>query len=638
MTSCVGRYFCLCYANGGPLRRSDFQQQLYFPRGWTDFANTMHARRTARGTMRGTQMIAALGLLFASSDMLVIAHGHAGHVHGAPVHVHNGDDGQWVWSGDLADRPSCGFRAESQESAAFRARVDEEDEERRARRLASAFGLDLDSALIRGRRLEDGDVDGYPTLVIPVSYHSICDDSGNDCSTQNEVEAMVERANTVSFHGTGISFDLVDFQMHHKSTWHNNACSDWRTESNMKSTILGNGVGVGDVTKALYVYGVDCLNEGLYGFAYFPESYENDYWQGILQDYRTLPCGTIGNLTVACPTYSVCGDEHCEGGTFVHEFGHFLGLDHTFYGGCNQLGGDNVIDTPPVRNPNYGCPRGYEQGTWDPSLYDSCSETPNEYDMITNFMDYSDDHCMEEFTPAQIGRMFYTAARFRPTLVSASAVADSSVSCIPGTYYDAALARCEKCASGTYQNEHGQATCKACPANSPSFTYVGNYAYADCYVAAPTPAPPTPVPTPAPPTPVPTPAPTPVPTAAPTPPSIDCENFTGGGGVTISQWLDACYNTPPPSTVNGAGTNSTANGAGTNSTANGAGTNSTANGTGTNSTANSAGTDSTANGAVVGDSDSIIALDATVVASTGVWERPRAVVLAAGVMGFMRLA
>jgi len=74
-----------------------------------------------------------------------------------------------------------------------------------------------------------------------------------------------------------------------------------------------------------------------------------------------------------------------KGRTMTHEVGHFLGLLHTFQGGC--AGGDGIADTPAVDNPNYGCPTGHM----------SCGTT----DMIENYMDYTDDACMNIFTNGQ---------------------------------------------------------------------------------------------------------------------------------------------------------------------------------------------------------------------------------------------
>ena len=138
-----------------------------------------------------------------------------------------------------------------------------------------------------------------------------------------------------------------------------------------------------DPTQYMNMWSVNWDGSGLLGYAQFPSngtaSANSD---GVVAGHsyfgsRVLyPAGNYGDTT------------YDEGRTMTHEVGHFLGLYHTFQGGCNGAG-DNCADTPSVDAPNYGCPTGH----------DSC--VPGSPDMIENYMDYTDDSCMNIFTVNQ---------------------------------------------------------------------------------------------------------------------------------------------------------------------------------------------------------------------------------------------
>lgn len=76
------------------------------------------------------------------------------------------------------------------------------------------------------------------------------------------------------------------------------------------------------------------------------------------------------------------------GRTMTHELGHNLGLYHVFDSGC--AGNGDLIPDTPNGNTNYNCPVGR----------DSCTSSVGK-DAINNFMDYTDDCCMNVFSPRQ---------------------------------------------------------------------------------------------------------------------------------------------------------------------------------------------------------------------------------------------
>ena len=96
------------------------------------------------------------------------------------------------------------------------------------------------------------------------------------------------------------------------------------------------------------------------------------------------------------------GPPYNQGRTLTHEVGHYLGLFHTFQGGCDSGGcytsSDLICDTNSESGPNFGCGPSSTCGNDDPT---------------DNYMDYSDDVCMNKFTPEQVNRMRCSLLNYR---------------------------------------------------------------------------------------------------------------------------------------------------------------------------------------------------------------------------------
>lgn len=153
-------------------------------------------------------------------------------------------------------------------------------------------------------------------------------------------------------------------------------------------TAMKNALHVG-TAKDLNFY-TNNPNDGTLGWATFPSSYAaKPLMDGVVCHYGTVPGGALAPYN--------------EGDTGTHEVGHWVGLYHTFQGGCSK-NNDFVADTPAERGPAFGCPTGSNTctGTKYPGV-----------DPIENFMDYTDDFCMYKFTTGQASRAESLSAQYR---------------------------------------------------------------------------------------------------------------------------------------------------------------------------------------------------------------------------------
>jgi hypothetical protein len=139
---------------------------------------------------------------------------------------------------------------------------------------------------------------------------------------------------------------------------------------------------------------------GFLGYAYYPTIVGSPYdiLDGVVLAYGTLPGANQPGIS------DIPGFIYNLGDTGVHEVGHYLGLAHTFEGKCSAYN-DGVEDTPAEKSPDFYCTVGRN----------SCKDGNAllSLDPITNFMDYSDDLCLVEFTPGQAERMSLQWALYR---------------------------------------------------------------------------------------------------------------------------------------------------------------------------------------------------------------------------------
>ena len=136
-----------------------------------------------------------------------------------------------------------------------------------------------------------------------------------------------------------------------------------------------------------------------------------------LLGYATPPFGNIGSDDGVVIGYNYFGTQgtvqspYNKGRTTTHEVGHWLNLEHLWGGGWGSCGNDNVNDTPIQEEENYGCPA-------FPHNANSCGTTYADGDMFMNYMDYTNDACMNMFTQGQKTRMIAAINQSRQNLLN----------------------------------------------------------------------------------------------------------------------------------------------------------------------------------------------------------------------------
>ena len=216
------------------------------------------------------------------------------------------------------------------------------------------------------------------SATVPVWFHVIAastrarDGWVSDSQIQEQI-AVLNRAYSGGFSGadTGFRFTLAGTTRTVNTAWFEMAT--FADELEAKTALRR-----GDATT-LNMYSNS--GGGFLGWAYYPSIVaNNERYQaldGTVIHFDSMPGGKIRNYN--------------RGHTATHEVGHWMGLAHTFAGGCTGHG-DYVDDTPAQATPSSGCPVGK----------DTCAAPGT--DPIHNYMDYSYDTCYDQFTQGQADR------------------------------------------------------------------------------------------------------------------------------------------------------------------------------------------------------------------------------------------
>ena len=244
-------------------------------------------------------------------------------------------------------------------------------------------------------------------ITIPVVVHVVYNHSGeniSDAQIQSQLDVLNEDFRRLNSNKDNLWPQATDaeieFCLATQDPYGDATCGITRTETDSlkfygKFGMKANSTGGKDAWPAEdYLNIWVCDLSGRLGFATFPGG--DPAIDGIVCDYQAF--GRIGDLK---PDFNL-------GRTATHEVGHWLNLRHIWGdGNCNY--DDHVADTPLSDDSNYNCNIGHI----------SCGSV----DMVQNYMDYSDDVCMNLFTVGQKMRMHaqFEPGGFRESLLSSTA-------------------------------------------------------------------------------------------------------------------------------------------------------------------------------------------------------------------------
>lgn len=251
-----------------------------------------------------------------------------------------------------------------------------------------------------------GEYSPMDTLTIPVVFHIIQKTDGTGAIDESLIHSQIDILNEdfdaiAGTPGAGGNAGKIRFVLASTDPSGNATTGINVVTNNSYFTDPGSGLSPmknalhWDTSKYFNIYTNDA--NGALGYATFPSESAGDAEDGVVLLYtsvgRNAPQGGIYN----------------QGRTATHEVGHYLGLFHSFQGGCGSANspytsGDLIKDTNAHAQPDFECNAAQSTcGGWALPL--------------ENYMNYTPDTCMTKFTVEQVNRMRCSIINYRAELV-----------------------------------------------------------------------------------------------------------------------------------------------------------------------------------------------------------------------------
>ena len=242
---------------------------------------------------------------------------------------------------------------------------------------------------------------------LPVVFHILTDEVGNENLSEAVIQAQIDQLNLDFGNGAGSSYTVAtDTEVRFCLAQQNetevtmfepgiNRITDYDdgpfSMSDFENTIKP--ATQWDPTRYLNIWLAN-LESPLLGYAQFPVS---SGLSGL--NFPPEPANTDGVVILSSSVGSVAspnplGGSYGLGRTLTHELGHWFGLRHIWGDSGNCSNDDYCADTPDATTSNGGCP-----------TVDSCPSDGLGADMVENYMDYTNDACMDTFTADQKTRI-----------------------------------------------------------------------------------------------------------------------------------------------------------------------------------------------------------------------------------------